>query len=51
MVEFPPEVETPSSVILLECAAMTMASMSSCPGSQSSHTLIMILKTFEVIRG
>lgn len=40
MVELPAEVETPIRVKGGERAAITMASMSSCPGSQSSHTFI-----------
>lgn len=40
MVEFPAEVEIPIKLHYIELAAIMIANISSCPGSQSSQILI-----------
>lgn len=44
MVEFPADVDIPNNYIYSERAARIIASISSCPGSQSSQTFILPVK-------
>ena len=50
MKEFPAEVEIPTRCDYSERAAMMMASMSSCPGSQSSHIFFFSIRYILVLK-